>query len=102
MKAKALLPVMLLALLSPVTSAFSQPAALDPNRLAKFQSALKQGGFDVTPGEVDIWNRAAEWCAHEPGVDNAWYSNNEPYLQFLVPEIRGGPGSRHCLPVAGG
>lgn len=58
----------------------------DPRALAAFQEALEQDGCDVSPGAVAIWNLAADWCAYKPGVDSAWYFNNEPYLQLLIPK----------------
>jgi hypothetical protein len=86
MKAKMLLTVIMSALLLPVPSAFAQRAGRDSDSLTTFTNALDRDGFYVTPGEVGVWNLVAEWCDYTPGVDSAWYFNNEPYLQFRVPK----------------
>jgi len=86
MKVTTLLSVIVSTLLLPVPSAFSQRAGQDTNALAKFQIALNHDGIDLSAGKVEIWNLAADWCAYKPGVDSAWYFNNQPYLQFLVPK----------------
>jgi len=78
--------------LSLVPCAFSQRVGQDPHALARFQHALKQDGFDVTPGAAVAWNLAAQWCANDPTVPNAGYSNNEPYLVALVPKSVQEPG----------
>jgi len=85
MKAKILLPLISVLLLL-VPNAFAQRAGQDPLALDRFQRALESDGFDVTAGAVDVWNMVAEWCAYTPGVDNAWYFNNQPYFQFKVPK----------------
>jgi hypothetical protein len=84
MKAKRLLVVILSVFLL-VPCAFAQRVGQDFNSLSRFQDALRQDGFDVTPGAVVDWNLAAEWCANTPGVDTALYFNIEPYLQVQVP-----------------
>jgi hypothetical protein len=66
--------------------AFAQGAGQDPFDLARFQDAIRQDGFDVTPGAVVAWNPAAAYCSNTPGVDSALYFNIEPYLLVLVPE----------------
>jgi hypothetical protein len=87
MKAKILLSVIMSTVLLLVPCAFSKQAGPDDLRaLVRFQNALKQDGFDVTPGAAVAWNLAADWCANKPGVESALYLNNEPYLQVLVPE----------------
>ena len=88
MKTKILLSAIMSVLLL-VPCAFAQGAVqdpLNPNALDRFQKALEQDGFDVSTGKVDVWNLVAEWCAYTPGVDNAWYFNNQSYLQFEVPK----------------
>ncbi|HYN14531.1 MAG TPA: hypothetical protein VES66_01930 [Terriglobales bacterium] len=78
--------------LSLVPCAFSQREGQDRHALAKFQNALKQDGFDVTPGAAVAWNLAAQWCAYDPTVPNAGYSNNEPYVVVLAPKSVQEPG----------
>lgn len=85
MKAKIVLFAMLSIMLLPAPYAFAQPSGQDPFALARFQDALRQDGFDVTPGAVVPWNPAAAWCANTPGVDSALYFNIEPYIQVQVP-----------------
>jgi hypothetical protein len=68
--------------LAPCT--LSQRAGQDAQALAAFQNALKQDGFDVTPGAAVAWNPAEAYCANQ--TDSALYFNNEPYLQALVPQ----------------
>ena len=77
-----------LAWLSLAPSAFSQPAGRDPNALIRFQNSLQQDGFDVNPGAAIALNFVAAWCAGTPfpGIDGAGYSNNQQYLQLLVPK----------------
>lgn len=77
---------LLLLCLSLVPCAFSQPARQDPNGLAAFMNALKQDGFDVSVGAVVPFNLAAQWCNYVPGVEDAGYSSDEPYLQVMVPK----------------
>jgi hypothetical protein len=86
MKVTTLLSVIMLTLLLPAPYALSQRAGQDPNALAKFQNALNQDGFDMSTGKVDVWNLAADWCAYKPGVESAWYFNDQPYLQIEVPK----------------
>lgn len=86
MNAKAVLSIAMATVLLLLPCAFAQQAGQDLNSLARFQNALRQDGFDVTPGAAVAWNLAAEWCANTPGVDSAMYFNIEPYLQVLVPK----------------
>lgn len=86
MRVTTLLSVIMLTVLLPMPSAFSQRAGQDTNALSMFQNELNRDGCDMSTGTVEIWNRAADWCAYKPGVDSAWYSNNQPYLQLLVPK----------------
>jgi hypothetical protein len=68
--------------------AFSQPPGQDPNALIRFQNALQQDGFDVYPGTTIALNFVSLWCAGTPipGYASAMYSNNQQYLQLLVPK----------------
>ena len=77
-----------LAWLSLAPCAFSQPAGQDARALTAFQDALKKDGFDVNPGAAIAFNSVALWCAGTPlpGIDGAGYSNNQQYLQLLVPK----------------
>jgi hypothetical protein len=81
-----------LAWLSLAPGAFPQPPGKDERTLAAFQNALNQDGFDVTTGAASVLNLVAAWCAGNPGVDHALYSNNQPYLQVLVPKSVQEPG----------
>ncbi len=85
MKAKILLSVIMSTMLLLVPCAFSKQEGPD-HRLARFQNALDHDGFDVTPGTVEVWNMAADWCDAKPGVEHAWYTNNAPYLRLMAPE----------------
>ena len=89
MRARMLLTAIMAALLLPVSPAFAQRGGQKPSALKTFTNALDQDGFAVTLGEVGIWNLVEDWCSSKPGVPNAWYSNNEPYLQFKVPKSAG-------------
>ena len=73
-----------LAWLSLAPCTFSQPPGQDARALAAFQNALKQDGFDVTPGAAVAWNPAAAYCANQ--AESALYFNKEPYLLALVPQ----------------
>ena len=85
MKTKILLFVFMLALfLAPY--AFAQRAGLGAGDLGRFQNALTQDGFDVTPGAAGILNLAAEWCAGTAGVEHAMFTNHTPYLRFQIPK----------------
>src|SRR5512146_3072715 len=64
-------------------------AKADPNSLTLFEDALNQDGFHVTPGAVEVWNMAADWCAGKPEFEHAWYTNNAPYLRLMAPESAG-------------
>lgn len=88
MKARILLSVVMATILLLVPCAFAQQAGQDPKALVKFQNALKQDGFDVNPGAAAALNLVGAWCAGTPvpGFDHAVYSNNQPYLQLLVPK----------------
>jgi hypothetical protein len=76
--------VLMLLVLTLVPCAFSQRTGQDSSALARFQNALKHNGFDVTAGVALAWNPAAAYCAGT--ADSAMYTNNEPYLQLLVPK----------------
>jgi len=56
--------------------------------LEAFQTALKQDGFAVNPGDTIALNFVGSWCAGTPtpGYDSALYSNNQRYLQLRVPK----------------
>lgn len=69
-----------------VLCAFSQAPAQNSGDLTRFENALKQDGFDFSIGVVVPLNPAAEWCNYVPGIENALYANNEPYLTVLVPK----------------
>lgn len=56
----------------------------DRDSLTLFERALTQDDFYVTPGAVEIWNMAADWCASKSD-QHAWYTNNAPYLRLMVP-----------------
>jgi len=86
MKANIALFVITYIVLLLTPCSFADRAGQDHGSLARFQNELRQDGFDVTPGKADVWNMVAEWCAYTPGVDSAWYFNNQPYLQFKVPK----------------
>ncbi len=73
-------------LLSLVPYALPQGARQDRDALAAFQDALEQDGFYVTPGSAEPFNLAALWCDSYPGLETAWYSNYEPYIELLVPK----------------
>jgi hypothetical protein len=78
MNAKILLPV-ISALLLLAPCAFAQWAGQAPDtQVENFRSALERDGFDVTEGDVVIWNLAEEWCAYTQGVNSALYFNIEP------------------------
>jgi hypothetical protein len=64
--------------------AFAQPPGQDARALAAFTNALKQDGFNVTPGAAVAWNPAAAYCANQ--ADSALYFNKEPYLLAFVPQ----------------
>ena len=90
MTAKILQTVTIMAMfLLSVPCALSQRSGQRPSALTTFINALNQDGFDVTPGEAAKWNLVEEWCSSKPEIPNAWYSNNEPYLQFKVPKSAG-------------
>lgn len=89
MKTKILLSAIVFTVLLQVPCVFAQPMGqnpLNPKALSRFKTVLNQAGFDVTPGEVRPWNLVEEWCDYTPNIPNAWYANNEPYLQFKVPK----------------
>jgi hypothetical protein len=56
--------------------------------LESFRTALEQDGFVVNPGGTTALNFVGSWCAGTPipGYDSALYSNNQRYLQLLVPQ----------------
>ncbi len=93
MKARIVLSVIMFAVLLLVACiAFAQQARQDPDALVRFQNALKQDGFDVTPGLAGFANLPEQWCAGT--VDNALYANNEPYVQVEVPKSAQEPRQR--------
>jgi len=55
--------------------------------LAAFRTALEQDGFEVHRGDTTALNFVGLWCAGTPipGYGSALYSNNQRYLQLLVP-----------------
>jgi hypothetical protein len=67
---------------------FSQRPDQDVRALAAFQTALQQDGFDVKPGATVALNFVALWCAGTPlpGYSGALYSNDQKYLQLMVPK----------------
>jgi len=56
--------------------------------LAAFRTALEQDGFAVHRGDTIALNLVGSWCAGTPfpGYGSAIYSNNQRYLQLLVPK----------------
>lgn len=95
MKAKTVLSIAMTTVLLLVPCAFAQQAGQDPDALVKFQNALRQDGFDVTPGAAGVLNLPEQWCAGT--VDNALYANNEPYVQVQVPNAAGQLGASFQL-----
>lgn len=81
-----------LAWLGLTLCAFSQSPGQDHRALAAFRKALRQDGFHVNTGATTVLNLVAAWCASTPGFDHALYSNNQPYLQLLVPKSTQEPG----------
>lgn len=73
--------------------AFSQPPGQDARALAAFRTALEQDGYTVRPGSTIALNFVAQWCAGTPipGYNSAVYSNNQQYLQLLVPKSEQDP-----------
>ena len=84
MRTKILVSAIMSTVLLLVPCAYAQGAKQDRDALVKFQDALKQDGFHVTPGAAAFQNLVKEWCAGT--IDSALYANNEPYIQVLVPE----------------
>lgn len=64
-------------------------AKADPDSLALFGQALEQDGYSVTPGAVEVWNMAREWC--EGKREHAWYANDAPYLKLMAPKVANDP-----------
>lgn len=60
-------------------------AKSEAQSLGILEEALRSDGFRVTAGSVELWNPTADWCASEPGVEHAWYTNNAPYLMLMTP-----------------
>ncbi len=90
MKEKVLLSAVLFVtvlLLAPCS--FAKQAGHAPDPLEKFKNALERGGFGWSTGQAVTWNLAEDWCASDPEVKSAWFFNNEPYLQFKIPESGG-------------
>lgn len=56
--------------------------------LAAFQTALEQDGFEVHRGDTVALNFVASWSEGTPipGYGSALHSNNQRYLQLLVPK----------------
>ncbi len=67
-----------------VPCAFAQQAGQDTNALRKFQNALRQDGFDVTPGVADVWNPLGDFCAGK--ILDAQLANSGLYLILKVPK----------------
>ena len=61
--------------------------------LAAFQTVLEQDGFEVHRGNTVALNLVASWCEGTPisGYGSAVYSNNQRYLQLLVPKSAQNP-----------
>jgi len=94
MKAKIIFFAIVSVSLLLVPCALAKHAGQDPDDLVKkFRYLLVQDGFDVREGAVIHWNLAEQWCNYTPGVANAEYSNNEPYLQYQVPTPTGSENS---------
>jgi len=77
--------------LSLVPCAFAQGARQGRDALGALRDALEQDGFRVTYGSAEPMNLAEMWCAGAPGVDSAWYSNYEPYIDLRVPKAADDP-----------
>ncbi len=77
-----------LAWLSLAPCAFSETPGEDARALAAFQYWVQREGFDVNAGATIALNFVASWCegAPLPGIEGAGYSNNQQYLQLLVPK----------------
>lgn len=61
------------------------PSTAKPDRdsLALFKQALEQDDYVVTPGAVEVWNMAREWC--DGKREHAWYANDAKYLKLMAP-----------------
>ena len=72
--------------ISLVPFGFAQGSTQDCDAICALQKAFEQGGFQVTYGSAEPMNLAEMWCTNVPGVDSAWYSNYEPYIDLRVPK----------------
>jgi hypothetical protein len=70
-----------------VPCAFSQRAGQDPQALQKFTDALKQDGFDVTPGVAAVYNPLGDFCSGK--IPDAGLVNSGLYLIPTIPESAG-------------
>ena len=91
MNVKMLLSKFMSAVILLGSGAFLPTGSQELGDLDKFETALKQDGFIVTPGEVTDYNLAKAWCDNKPGIESGLYTNNEPYLILNVPESAGNP-----------
>ncbi|HSB13236.1 MAG TPA: hypothetical protein VLE22_02185, partial [Bryobacteraceae bacterium] len=95
MKTKILVSVIVSTVLLLVPCAFAQGAKPDRDALVKFQNALKQDGFDVTPGAAEVWDPLGSWCADD--LPNARLVNSGPNLVLTVPKEVPKPGEKPDL-----
>lgn len=72
-----------------VSGAFVLAEGRELGNLDKFEIALEQDGFIVTPGMATNFNLTKAWCENKPGIESGMYTNNEPYLILNVPESAG-------------
>ena len=86
MNIKMLLSMIMSTVILLVSGAFHPTGSQELGDLDKFETALEQDGFVVTPGSVAVFNWAKDWCESKPGVGHAWYANTEPYLALQVPK----------------
>jgi hypothetical protein len=91
MNVKMLLSIIMSAVILLVSGAFVLTGGRGPGDLDKFETALMQDGFIVTPGTTTEINLAKSWCDNIPGIDSGLYTNNEPYLILNVPESAKNP-----------
>jgi hypothetical protein len=72
----------------PARGTLAQAPGRSDAALAAFRTALEQDGFDVHRGDTVALNFVASWCGGTPipGYGSALYSNNQRYLQLLVPK----------------
>ncbi|RII28597.1 MAG: hypothetical protein CXR31_01580 [Geobacter sp.] len=84
MNAKILLSVIMSIVLLLAPCVFAQQAGQDPRALARFQSALNEDGFDVTPGAAMVWDPLGDLCAGT--IPSARLANSGLYLILNVPK----------------